>query len=100
MPPYCGFPRLSHQFPAVEAVVIEVDVGEVVLIVVMLVVIVVFVVELLAMAVVDDEVAVFVQEVKTSRVIIRKVVTTQKDPLFIVFSFHLFVKVSCFNYIT
>jgi hypothetical protein len=60
VPPYCGFPRLSHQFPVALVVVTEVAVAEVVvvdmtaLVVVVVVIGIVVVVVVVAFVVVDD----------------------------------------------
>jgi hypothetical protein len=59
VPPYCGFPRLSHQFPVALVVVTEVAVAEVVVVdmtalVVVVVIGIVVVVVVVAFAVVDD----------------------------------------------
>jgi hypothetical protein len=86
VPPYCGVPRLSHQFPV--AVVVVVAVVEVVTfeaVVVVLVVVVVFVV------VVDAEVVdvVFVvQDANKSDATRTKVSVIQVIPLFIQTSFY------------
>jgi hypothetical protein len=82
-PPYCGLPRLSHQFPAFEVVgfVVGAIVGTVVDVV--LVVIVVGVV-----AWVDVEVGVdVVQDARISDVTMRQVSNIQIVPLFILDSF-------------
>ena len=89
VPPYCGVPRLSHQFPvevAVTAVVTAVvDVVDVVvcrLVVVVVVVVaagVVEVVEVVEVVVVDFE----EQDANTSDVTIRQVSTIQITPFFI-----------------
>jgi hypothetical protein len=59
VPPYCGFPRLSHQFPVALVVVTEVAVAEVVVVdmtalVVVVVIGIVVVVVVVAFVVVDD----------------------------------------------
>ena len=86
VPPYCGVPRLSHQFPvevAVTAVVTAVvDVVDVVvcrLVVVVVVVAAAGVVEVVEVVVVDFE----EQDAKTSDVTIRQVSTIQITPFFI-----------------
>ena len=81
-PPYCGVPRLSHQFPVTVVVV-----GVVVVTAVMVAVVVVGVVEIEVLVVVVTNVIVdvadLVQDAKTRDVITRKVSTIQPIPLFI-----------------
>jgi 1-acyl-sn-glycerol-3-phosphate acyltransferase len=83
VPPYCGLPRLSHQFPVV-AVVIEVgwvvvvEVGWVIVVEVgWVIVVVVPTVDVVALVVV------LAQDAKTSDVTMRQVNTIQIAPLFI-----------------
>ena len=84
-PPYCGLPRLSHQFPVVAVVVVlVVDVGGAVVVVVVLVVVVVVVVDFDVVVVVD---VVLVQDTKTSDITMRQVSAIQIVPLFIHTSF-------------
>ena len=81
VPPYCGVPRLSHQFPVTAVVDVVVVGGAVVVVVVIFVV-----VEVLVFVVVDvDVVAVLVllQDAKTSDVTMRHVSAIQMTPLFI-----------------
>jgi hypothetical protein len=87
VPPYCGVPRLSHQFPVevVDAVVVTValDVVEVeaiveVLVVVITGVVVVVVGIVVELVVVDEE-----QDANTSDVTIRMISAIQVTPLFI-----------------
>jgi hypothetical protein len=85
VPPYCGVPRLSHQFPVTVVVVVAVVVTFEVVVVVVLVVVVVFVV------VVDAEVVdvVFVvQDANKSDTTRTKVSVIQIIPLFIQTSFY------------
>jgi len=75
-PPYCGLPRLSHQFPVTAVVVAVVVVGVVVVVVVVVVVLVVDVgVE------VDD--VVLLHDAKTSDATTRQVSSIQVIPFFI-----------------
>ena len=79
VPPYCGLPRLSHQFP-LAVVVVGVLVGVLVDVVEVLVVVVVFVVVVVD---VGEEVVVFVaQDAKIRDAAIRQVSKIQIVPRF------------------
>jgi hypothetical protein len=78
VPPYCGVPWESHQFP-VALVVVAVVVVAVVAVVVVFVVVVVLVV----VVVVVDDVVFVVQDAKIMAVTIRQESTIQVIPLFI-----------------
>jgi hypothetical protein len=90
MPPYCGVPRLSHQFPVVTVVVVlVVETG-----VVVVVVVVVFVVVVVLPGEVDIDVVgvvVSLQDAKTIDITMRQVSAIQIVPLFIHTSF-IFIK--------
>jgi hypothetical protein len=79
VPPYCGVPRLSHQFPVTAVVVAVVVVGVVVLGVVVVVLLVVVVV---CVGVEVDEV-VLLHDAKTSDATTRQVTNIQVIPFFI-----------------
>ena len=79
-PPYCGLPRLSHQFPVVAVVVAVVVGGVVVLVVVVLVVVVVVLVVDVGVEV--DDVVFVVQDAKTKDATIRQLSAIQITPLF------------------
>jgi hypothetical protein len=88
VPPYCGLPNLSHQFPipAVAGVVVDMAVGFVlgiteVMVVVGVVVVVVFVK-------VDTDVIDVLQDAKTIDITIRQVSIIQIIPLFIWLSYY------------
>jgi len=85
VPPYCGVPRLSHQFPVTAVVVAVVVVGVVVLVVV--VVVVVLVVVVVVDVGVEVDVVVLLHDAKTSDVTMRQVSNPQIIPLFIQISF-------------
>jgi hypothetical protein len=92
VPPYCGVPRLSHQFPVTAVVVAVVVVGVVVLVVVVVVVLVVVLVVVVVVVLVVDvgievDVVVLLHEAKTIDVTTRKVSNPQIIPLFIQISF-------------
>ena len=90
MPPYCGTPRLSHQFPVLVVVAVTVvaaDVVDVVVDVIAAVVVVVAtggVVVVVVVVVVDD-----LQDAKISDSTIRKVSNPQKALFFIYTSFFI-----------
>jgi hypothetical protein len=86
VPPYCGVPRVSHQFPVTAVVVAVVVVGVVVLVVVVVVVFVVVVVEVVCVGV-EVDVVVLLHDVKTSDVTMRQVSNPQIILLFIQISF-------------
>jgi hypothetical protein len=78
VPPYCGVPWESHQFPVALVVVAVVVVA-----VVAVVVVFVFVVVLVVVVVVVDDVVFVVQDAKIMAVTIRQESTIQVIPLFI-----------------
>jgi hypothetical protein len=80
-PPYCGVPRISHQFPVALVVVAVVVVGVVIWVVV--VVVVVLVVVVVVDVGVEVDVVVLLHDAKTSDVTMRKVSNAQIIPLFI-----------------
>jgi len=82
-PPYCGVPRISHQFPVALVVVAVVVVGVVVVVVVLVVVVVVVVVVLVVDVGIEVDVVVLLHDAKTSDVTMRKVSNAQIIPLFI-----------------
>jgi len=81
-PPYCGLPRLSHQFPDVE-VVVTFAVELVIIVAVVLIIAVVLVVEDEVAMIVDVAVVVLAQDAKTSDVNMRQVTSGQIAFLFI-----------------
>ena len=88
MPPYCGLPRLSHQFPValvvvtlVVAVVVVVTFG--VVAVVTIAVVGVVVVDVI----IDDVVVDLLQDTKSKETTIRKVINTQVTLFFTYYSF-------------
>jgi hypothetical protein len=78
VPPYCGVPRVSHQFPVAAVVVAVVVVGTVVLAVVVVVVLVVVV-----CVGVEVDVVVLLHDAKTSDATTRQVSSIQVIPFFI-----------------
>ena len=90
VPPYCGVPSLSHQFPVEGLVVVVLVVADVVVVVVVFVVVVVLV---LVVVDVDVIVVVLVQDAKTIDITIRHVSAIQIAPLFITPSL-LFYRIS------
>jgi len=89
--PYCGLPKLSHQFP-VTAVVVAVIVVGVVVVVLVLVVLVGEDVVVSVDVVVDvgvDVVVLVIQDAKTRDATMRQLSAIQITPLFILISFYL-----------
>jgi hypothetical protein len=87
VPPYCGVPRLFHQFPVTGVVVAVVVVGAVVLVVVVVVVLVVVGVEVVCIGA-EVDVVVLLQDAKTSDVTMRQVSNPQIILLFIRTSYY------------
>jgi hypothetical protein len=85
VPPYCGVPRVSHQFPVAAVVVAVVVVGVVIWVVV--VVVVVLVVVVVVCVGVEVDVAVLLHDAKTIDVTMRQVSNPQIIPFFIQISF-------------
>jgi len=85
VPPYCGVPRLSHQFPVVVVVTVVVTAADVVVEVITLAVGVDAVVDVLdiGVVVVVDVVDDFTHDAKINDVTMRQVSSTQIIPLFI-----------------
>ena len=90
VPPYCGWPRLSHQFPPAEVVVDFVKVGAVLAVEIGGEVGLVAVVVVVAGAVeVDVDVVDVLQDAKISDITKRQVSAIQIIPLFISSSYYL-----------
>jgi len=85
VPPYCGVPRVSHQFPVAAVVVAVVVVGVVIWVVV--VVVVVLVVVVVVCVGVEVDVVVLLHDAKTIDVTMRQVSNPQIIPFFIQISF-------------
>jgi hypothetical protein len=102
VPPYCGVPRLFHQFPA--AVVVEVVVcidAEVVVVIVEVVVVFICVVDALVCEVVV-EVDAELQDASTIAATVNRITANQINLFFIflsffIFSMHIFVSNDCGN---
>jgi hypothetical protein len=86
VPPYCGVPRVSHQFPVAAVVVAVVVVGVVIWVVVVVVVVLVVVVVVVDVGV-EVDVVVLLHDAKTIDVTMRQVSNPQIIPFFIQISF-------------
>jgi hypothetical protein len=89
VPPYCGLPRLSHQFPPPEVVAGFVDVGAVLLVVVRGAVVLGEEVVIAGAVEVEVDVVEVLQDARTSDITMRPVSAIQIVPLFIQSSCYL-----------
>ena len=85
VPPYCGVPRLSHQFPVAEVVTAVVGDNAVVLVAILVLVLVAVLTVLIVVVVVDVDVDVVVDELQDASsiaAIIKKLKTNQINLFF------------------